>query len=289
MKNRLVLICALFVFFSNAYSSEECDFNSISGKEFTFREKPLLLQKFGYQDWKVEPSSVGNRLGYERYVGKKGRLQEQQVTEGKYSSFYVAILETCEKVYTRGATESWPRALADIEGSGDIFYLDTLHQVEALIGKKVWLNMNGVTRVKNLYTDDSHKVYPLLHLEYLEIVGVHTKPIAGDFNNGRPFMLIVKKQTGESGYIAFDERFYDQQFFSEDPINPKWGKKVIDLIKSRKIKIGMLEQQVLLSWGKPEKINKSVGVYGVHEQWVYGHGQYVYMENKELTSFQSSQ
>jgi len=43
-----------------------------------------------------------------------------------------------------------------------------------------------------------------------------------------------------------------------------------------------------LSWGKPEKINKTVGSFGVHEQWVYGSEQLVYFESSKVTAFQSS-
>lgn len=49
--------------------------------------------------------------------------------------------------------------------------------------------------------------------------------------------------------------------------------------------IGMTEEMTRESLGKPEKINKSVGRWGVHEQWVYG-STYLYFENDILTSYQ---
>ncbi|GAH38631.1 unnamed protein product [marine sediment metagenome] len=51
----------------------------------------------------------------------------------------------------------------------------------------------------------------------------------------------------------------------------------------------MTKEQVEVSWGKPRDINKSVGSWGVHEQWIYrkfSHSTYLYFENGILTSWQ---
>lgn len=58
--------------------------------------------------------------------------------------------------------------------------------------------------------------------------------------------------------------------------------------KSEGVRIGMSKQDVLdSSWGKPYDINTSTGSWGVHEQWVYGGGNYLYFENGILTSIQN--
>ncbi|KKC46959.1 hypothetical protein VE23_07110 [Paenibacillus sp. D9] len=47
------------------------------------------------------------------------------------------------------------------------------------------------------------------------------------------------------------------------------------------------EEEVLEStWGKPSKINKTTTKYGVHEQWVYYGGRYVYLEDGVVTLIQ---
>lgn len=58
------------------------------------------------------------------------------------------------------------------------------------------------------------------------------------------------------------------------------------LIVSGKIRLGMTAEQVQQSWGKPKDINRSVGSWGVHEQWVYYGNKYLYFENDILTSWQ---
>ena len=39
-----------------------------------------------------------------------------------------------------------------------------------------------------------------------------------------------------------------------------------------------------LIWKEPEDINTSTGIWGVHQQWIYGNGNYLYFENGRLTA-----
>lgn len=64
------------------------------------------------------------------------------------------------------------------------------------------------------------------------------------------------------------------------------SQRVIDAIVDGEIFLGMERKYLLISWGKPEDINKSVGSWGTHEQFVYG-SQYVYVENGVVTSWQN--
>ena len=57
----------------------------------------------------------------------------------------------------------------------------------------------------------------------------------------------------------------------------------------------MPKSAVIASWGDPVDINRSVGSWGVHEQWVYSFSsgstigyklKYLYFEDEILTSFQ---
>ncbi len=60
-----------------------------------------------------------------------------------------------------------------------------------------------------------------------------------------------------------------------------------NLIKQKKIEIGMTDEQVLLSWGQPSRINKSVYNWGTEEQWVYERA-YLYFKGGVLRSYQTS-
>ena len=62
-------------------------------------------------------------------------------------------------------------------------------------------------------------------------------------------------------------------------------------VASGKVSVGMSADQVRRAWGTPGKVNKSVGSYGTHEQWVYDRGesrfQYVYVDNGVVTGVQT--
>jgi Protein of unknown function (DUF2845) len=63
-------------------------------------------------------------------------------------------------------------------------------------------------------------------------------------------------------------------------------------IAKKEVFIGMTSEEVVRSWGKPNKINRSVSARSVHEQWIYergsiGRSQYLYMEDGTLRSLQS--
>lgn len=58
--------------------------------------------------------------------------------------------------------------------------------------------------------------------------------------------------------------------------------------RSQGVSIGMSQEEVLQSsWGRPEKVNRSVYSFGIHEQWVYGGSNYLYFEDGRLTSIQT--
>ena len=68
----------------------------------------------------------------------------------------------------------------------------------------------------------------------------------------------------------------------------KWPPEIEQAVINRSVLRGMTAEQATLAWGKPQQVNKTVGSWGVHEQWVYHSGGYLYFENGVLTSLQTS-
>ncbi len=63
-------------------------------------------------------------------------------------------------------------------------------------------------------------------------------------------------------------------------------------IKKNKINIGMSEDSLACSWGRPERINTTVTRHGVRKQWVYSScdrckRRYVYTSNGSIVSWQN--
>lgn len=86
--------------------------------------------------------------------------------------------------------------------------------------------------------------------------------------------------------------------------HPGISSQVRDAILNGDILIGMTEEQVVASRGRPYKTNRTTGSFGIHEQWVmvtstpgvigaYGIDSkakeyaYIYFENGKVTSWQS--
>jgi hypothetical protein len=67
----------------------------------------------------------------------------------------------------------------------------------------------------------------------------------------------------------------------------KYPPKMQVLIRERRIQVGWVPDAVVLSWGRPEHINRTTYSFGVHEQWVYNMRTYVYFEDGKVTSIQN--
>lgn len=60
-----------------------------------------------------------------------------------------------------------------------------------------------------------------------------------------------------------------------------------DAILQGTIILGMSSEDARASWGQPERVNRTVGSFGVHEQWIYGN-TYLYFDDGVLRSWQDS-
>jgi hypothetical protein len=96
--------------------------------------------------------------------------------------------------------------------------------------------------------------------------------------------LEAQKQIEESKKLVSEAE--KNQRIRNAALIKKYGSTIADKIITGKIWIGMTDEMALESWGKPEKNNRSVGSWGVHEQWIYHNDVYVYFENGILTSWQ---
>ncbi|KAF0236686.1 MAG: hypothetical protein FD181_2590 [Prolixibacteraceae bacterium] len=67
----------------------------------------------------------------------------------------------------------------------------------------------------------------------------------------------------------------------------KFGKVSAQKILDEKIWLGMTDKMAKESWGNPKDINRSIGSWGAHEQWIY-YDTYLYFENGKLTSWQEN-
>ena len=259
---------------------ENCNFSTEKGQEFVFAEQGQSSHKYGY-GWKATLNGLGKNLDYYKYVNKHGKLRNRTVYD-KYriSKYHVAIIENCEIIYAN--KKNYYR---DIESSLDgIYFVKTLNESKKLIGKTIWTKKAWVSsKSKFLFTPNRNIKYPITNIQELTVIGID-KVSYGHTYGTKPFSLIVKTQEGNTALLPYSSLY----FYKINPIEPDWNNRMINLIKEEKIVIGMTRLQARTSWGEPKKINESIGSYGIHEQWVYDDGNYIYFENNKLTNIQSS-
>ena len=123
-----------------------------------------------------------------------------------------------------------------------------------------------------------------------------------------PILLVLLVVTG-CGPTLNEKRRAAEQAAEQEANNRRqiyvmthWGLDAVtrSRILEGQIGLGMKAKEVVASWGQPDDINKTVGSWGVHEQWVYGYTKYygsgvsgfvpkyfLYLENGRLTSWQN--
>lgn len=101
----------------------------------------------------------------------------------------------------------------------------------------------------------------------------------------------VKKEKEKNEAAKRKEKAEKKQQERKEKLIKKYGEEVADIILQKKFYIGMSEEALIESLGKPDDINTSVGSWGVHKQYIYGgygytHATYIYVENGKITSYQ---
>ena len=92
----------------------------------------------------------------------------------------------------------------------------------------------------------------------------------------------LKKLVREQKY----KKEEDELAALENKYKKKYGEKFYNELKEGKFWIGMTKEMAIIALGEPDDINKTVGSWGVHEQWIYNK-LYIYFENGKLTSYQN--
>ncbi|MBT9131511.1 MAG: hypothetical protein DDT32_01938 [Syntrophomonadaceae bacterium] len=265
------------------------------GKRFIFLEKWRVLQEFGYNlslsknfysrrgkpgEFEVETTY---NLKYDKFVGKTIRVID---VEKKYSDDIVTFVEeeSNMKVYAKPYK-------GYIDG---IALLDDITKAkERWLGKTIYSKRRTITT----YCEemDKHGDVKVKFGEPLKVIDIWW-----GLHSIEPLWVIVETTSKEKGFVstAFswtniysdrwtEERPWENAFFEFNPKERyKWSDEIWELIDNRKVRIGMNKEQVKLSWGKPEKINKDIYQGLIREQWIYS-SQYLYFDDDKLTAIQS--
>jgi hypothetical protein len=112
------------------------------------------------------------------------------------------------------------------------------------------------------------------HVSYQGVIGwIPAYKLKDEFLTSALFADLMKKCDTVSGLKRMKT------------LTSRYGSTTAKRIIEGKIWMGMTKEMTRESRGDPEDINRTVGSWGVHEQWLYN-GTYLYFENGKLTSWQ---
>jgi hypothetical protein len=144
-----------------------------------------------------------------------------------------------------------------------------------------WKNFSLVTCIKKINTNNSD--YKILSNEQFQTKTdcKLSKRFVKEQSNLRKKYTQNRRKKREQAEKDRIEKL--NHYIVKNPQFIKFKNTVIE----KKIELGMPERLLILSWGVPEKINKTVGSWGEHKQFVYNNRTYVYIKNGKISSWQS--
>jgi len=116
--------------------------------------------------------------------------------------------------------------------------------------------------------DDYYKVKSGDYIGFLSAMYLEPNPELEKQKKSREKKEQVKKEKERKEYLI-----------------QKYGDRFADKILAKEIWIGMTKDMLIESWGEPQKINRTVLLDRIHEQWIYPN-VYIYFENDILVSWQ---
>jgi len=107
--------------------------------------------------------------------------------------------------------------------------------------------------------------------------------------NNKEIEAVIK--TSEQQKIKERKELVRKRAQKEDSVamnkySSQYGKEIAMKIVRKQYWIGMSTDMAKYSLGTPKDINKTVGSWGIHEQWVYSMDFILYFENGKLKSYQ---
>ena len=268
---------------SDTLSTLSKDSVNILSPVVVFVEMSPNLQKFGYTGVHANENSLFHGLDYKDYVGKKATIIKEIKRE--YSPGYILQLENGETLFADYSKDRFD-ASGKYHTINDLAYISDIEIANSLIGKTVFINGNKNSFGNNNFHnwDENGEITEEIKSNNLQPVKVLKLYLKINGHGGNPFSsfyLLVEMENGKTAYIGFE------YVYREMPSEfSKFDKKTQEAITGHKVILGMTKEAVILSWGEPKDIHKTVGSWGVHEQWVYGSRTFLYFEDGKLTSWQ---
>lgn len=265
------------------------DYSQYVGQELYLVPKHEDLRKYGYdgfvKDINLDPYNKKNiykccdgyNSKYDELEGQYFVVDEAISSPNPFSShafLKLTVKETGENVFYKYSIEyehSFP------------FLVVGFYEKQ----KKVFVNNKVLIRpypkIDGGSPNDIYDIATGNRIELIQEDYLTCLDITIDTKHFRPSFLL-KTDSGERFLFPLYSRFQNiVRIFTEEEVKnyiQRFGLANWNVILQEKVVIGFTEEMTMISWGAPDKINKSSD----GDQWVYD-GQYLYFENDNLTSF----
>lgn len=281
MKKYLLALLCFLVFLTPVFAEQ--NYSDWIGKEVIFLPKPQSSQKYGYQLYYYDLKGY-KTIPYGDLANKSATIIN---LEEEYGMIQVTLrTEDGKIVYGKGYNGNL----------NDIGFKSEMENAKQYLGKTVWskTNLGG-----SPYTIDPVTNKPK-NIRLPNITNYIVENIEWGFYDHQPLKFTLKSPNNEIVYWegTFSRindtsnhlmKPFEEYWYLDDPtrLYPKWSQRTWNAIKEYKIYIGMTKEMVLMSWGEPKKINKTILASGVSEQWVYSLDSYVYFDDGVVSAIQN--
>lgn len=272
-----------------------------AGQKFVVLPGFKDLRSYGYQSFAIEGGNFTQHPSYDDLAGKIVTVSDVRWVENDripdLSGWEIAF-----QADGGGPTYSASLVILPREGRDDatISEFGLLRDFEAArskyVGQRFFSLVHELPRVGTDFTEQNNVKFP--YGSALTVSDV----IAGR-DNATPIRLVLKNAAGDEGYIDIigsptnmspelyriaSAHVIDRELSSKDPHTlHNFSSKVWTAIQNETVFIGMTAEQARMSWGTPDTVNNTILRGSRHEQWVYGSGSYLYLDNGTVSAIQN--
>lgn len=264
------------------------DYAQYVGQEFFIIPRPESLRKYGFDGFMIECRKTSITDNSNVFACCSSFNSKYEALGGKYFK----VLEVIES-----SEPGNPCLKLQIKDSGQIVY----YKYDARFKYNFpFLVVGYFEKQKQLFKDKEVLIRPFPVIEDLkqkktrnietgeEIVierGKYYKCIdlTVDEENFEPALLCVTASGEKFLWALATKDLNIPRLMTKEEAEAyriKFGNENWTVILEEKVRVGMTEEMVLLSWGAPEKVNRS----STGDQWVYK-GQFLYFTAGKLTAF----
>lgn len=261
------------------------------GEELYLNGKSKSLQKYGYRNFsKSIPYSYEPAIPYDDFYGKYFIVEDvsrhPKANSGDYLDERLYGKKYYLKLREKDNNEIWYFEYdSEYEFEFPFIVVKYFNYLkENYIGTQIVLRGKNWISSKDVMTD----IYTGLPVRDFSAGAIWNCIDVTIEENYYSLSLVLQNSYGEQIPLGINYLEKNTHAFTKEQSDvylEKFGEDKWNTILAEKVSVGMTKEMCRLSWGEPQKVNKTTTNNGIREQWVY-YANYLYFEDGILTSIQ---